>query len=92
MEILFAIFLKLSEQYTKLWPSIGSIVFGAISVYLMSKAMKEIPVAVVYAIWTGIGIAGITAVEIFYFDAQLTFVKLALIGLIVVCIMGLKIL
>lgn len=90
-EIFFATFLKLSDQFTKFWPSAGCFIFGAISVYLMSKAMKDIPVAVVYAIWTGIGIAGVAAIEIIFFDAQLTLFKISLIGIILMCIIGLKI-
>ena len=89
-EIGFAIFLKMSNQFTKLLPSISFIIFGAISFYLMSKAIKEISMPVVYAVWTGIGVAGVYFVEMMFFDEPFTVIKMFFVLLIVIGILGLK--
>jgi len=89
-EIGFATFLKLSEQFTKLIPSVGFVLFGALSFYLMGKAMKDISMPLVYSVWSGIGIAGIALIEIVFFNEPLNFVKIFFIFLILVGILGLK--
>ena len=89
-EIGFATFLKMSNQFTKLWPSLGFIFFGAISFYWMSKAMKDISMPVVYAVWTGIGVAGIYFIEIAFFNEPFSIMKMFFVLLIVVGILGLK--
>ena len=57
-EIGFALGLKYSEGFTRLWPTLGFMVSGGVSFYLLSVAMKTLPVGTAYAIWTGIGAAG----------------------------------
>lgn len=89
-EIGFTTFLKLSNQFTKLLPSLGFMAFGAVSFYFMSKAMKDIPIPIVYAIWTGIGIAGVYLVEVLFFAEPLNFIKVLFISLILIGILGLK--
>ncbi|WHQ46508.1 MAG: multidrug efflux SMR transporter [Candidatus Midichloria sp.] len=89
-EIGFTTFLKLSNQFTKLIPSIGFITFGATSFYFMSKAMKDIPMPIVYAAWTGIGIVGVYLVEVLFFNEPLNFMKIIFVSLILIGILGLK--
>ncbi|MDJ1257225.1 MAG: multidrug efflux SMR transporter [Candidatus Midichloria sp.] len=89
-EIGFTTFLKLSNQFTKLLPSLSFMVFGAVSFYFMSKAMKDIPIPIVYAIWTSIGIAGVYLVEVLFFTEPLNFIKVLFISLILIGILGLK--
>lgn len=50
--------LNFSEGFTRLWPSLGMLVSGGISFYLLSVAMQSIPVGTAYAIWTAVGAAG----------------------------------
>ena len=54
-EIGFAIGLKYTEGFTRLWPSMGTIVAAGISLWLLTQALRTIPVGTAYAIWTGIG-------------------------------------
>ncbi|MBA2511568.1 MAG: multidrug efflux SMR transporter, partial [Rubrobacteraceae bacterium] len=61
-EIGFAIGLKFSEGFSRLWPTLGMVLAGAVSFYLLSTAMKSLPAGTAYAIWTGIGAAGTAAV------------------------------
>jgi quaternary ammonium compound-resistance protein SugE len=89
-EIGFAIFLKISEQFTKVIPSILFVTFSVLSFYLMSRAVREIPMPIVYAVWSGIGIAGISVIEIVFFGAEINYDKLFFIVMILIGIMGLK--
>jgi quaternary ammonium compound-resistance protein SugE len=57
-EIGFAIGLKYSEGFTRLWPTLGMAASGGLSFYLLSLSMKSLPVGSAYAVWTGIGELG----------------------------------
>ena len=57
-EIGFALGLKHTEGFTRLWPSLGTAAAAAASLYLMTLAMRSIPVGTAYAVWTGIGAIG----------------------------------
>lgn len=89
-EIGFTIFLKKSEQFTKLTPTILFLIFSAISFLLMSKAMKNLPLGIVYAVWTGIGVAGTVVIEILYFHEPFSILKLFFITMMLLSIIGLK--
>ena len=72
-EILFASFLKLSDGFTKLGFTIAFVVSAAFSFYFLTKAMQEIPVGTAYAVWTGIGAAGVAIFGIIFFAEALSF-------------------
>ena len=54
-ETLFAIFLKQTEGFTKLWPTIGFVLSVAVSMGLLGLALRDLPVGTAYAVWVGIG-------------------------------------
>ena len=58
-EIAFALSLKPSEGFSRLWPTLGVLVFGVISVALLAKTLDHLPVGTAYAIWTGLGSVGV---------------------------------
>lgn len=58
LEIGFASMLKLSNNFTKIWPSIGFLVFATGSFSLLAWSLKVLPIGTAYAVWTGIGAAG----------------------------------
>ena len=58
LEIVFALSLKYSQGFTRLWPSVTFLIGGAGSFYLLTRALRTLPVGVAYAVWTGIGAAG----------------------------------
>jgi quaternary ammonium compound-resistance protein SugE len=89
-EIGWAIGLKYTEGFSRLWPSIGTGVAMVISVVLLALAMKTIPVGTAYAIWTGIGAVGTVALGIVLFGEPATVARLLCVGLIVCGIVGLK--
>lgn len=91
MEIGWAIGLKYTEGFTKLVPSVLTLVSMTASVILLGIALKTIPVGTGYAVWTGIGSVGTAILGIYLFGDPATAMRLACIGLIVAGIIGLKI-
>ena len=63
--------LKASEQFTKLWPSLGAVAGYAVAFYLLSLTLKDIPVGVAYAIWSGAGIVLISLFAFLFFRQTL---------------------
>ncbi|HET9883278.1 MAG TPA: quaternary ammonium compound efflux SMR transporter SugE [Candidatus Binatia bacterium] len=91
LEVLWAISLKYTEGFSKLWPTLFTVVGMVASFYFLAQALKVIPVGTGYAIWTGIGAAGTAILGIFLFDESATPARLACITVIVVGIIGLKV-
>lgn len=89
-EVAWAIGMKYSEGFTRLWPSVWTLIAMAISVWLLGYAMKSLPVGTAYAVWTGVGAVGTAILGIFLFGEPATLLRLSCIGLIVAGIMGLK--
>lgn len=90
-EIGWAVGLKYTEGFTKLWPSVITIIGMILSFYFLSNAVKTIPIGTAYAIWTGIGAVGTAILGIILFNESKEFARIIFICLIVVGIVGLKI-
>ncbi len=90
-EIIFALSLKYNEGFTKLIPSIVTAVAGAGSFGLLMLAIKTLPLGTAYAIWTGVGAAGIAIASIFLFKESIDIYRLSSISLIILGVIGLKI-
>jgi len=90
-EIIWAIGLKKAEGFTKLYPTIVTLVSGLISTLLLAYSVKTLPMGTAYAIWTGIGAAGIVMAGIFFFDEPKDSLRIVCIVLIFVSIVGLKV-
>ena len=90
LEVGWAIGLKYTEGFTRLWPSVGTIASMIISIGLLGLALKTLPVGTAYAVWTGIGAIGTAALGIYLFNEPATALRLASIGLILAGIVGLK--
>ena len=86
-EIAFALSLKPSDGFSRFWPTAGVLVFGVISVYLLSKTLDRLPVGTAYAVWTGLGSVGVVML---LFDEPLTPIRIACISLIVAGVLGLR--
>jgi quaternary ammonium compound-resistance protein SugE len=83
LEVGFATMLKLSSGFTKLWPSIGFLVFAAGSFSLLSWSLKVLPVGTAYAVWTGIGAAGTAIVGMIFFKDPVSFARITAIAFII---------
>ncbi|BCG64438.1 MAG: quaternary ammonium compound-resistance protein SugE [Methyloprofundus sp.] len=90
-EIIFALSLKYNEGFTKLIPSIVTAVAGAGSFGLLMLAIKTLPLGTAYAIWTGVGAAGIAIAGIFLFKESIDIYRLSSISLIIIGVIGLKV-
>ncbi len=91
-EIGWAVGLKYTEGFTRLWPSVFVGLSLVVSMALLSVAMKSLPLGTAYAVWTGIGAVGTVALGIILFKEPATVARLVCVGLIVSGILGLKIL
>lgn len=89
-EVCWAVGLKYTEGFTRLWPTAGTVLAMAVSFGLLSQAMKTLPLGTAYAIWTGIGAVGTALVGIALFGESANPARIACIGLIAAGIIGLK--
>jgi quaternary ammonium compound-resistance protein SugE len=90
-EVAWAIGLKYTDGFSKLWPSVFTIICMVVSMGLLAYAVKYLPVGTAYAIWTGIGAVGTAILGIILFNESKELVRIFFIFLIVVGIVGLKI-
>jgi quaternary ammonium compound-resistance protein SugE len=90
LEIGWAVGLKYTHGWTRLWPSIVTLTIMAASLYCLAQAVRVIPVGTGYAIWTGIGAVGTAILGIVLFSESAAPARLVCIGLIVAGILGLK--
>lgn len=89
-EVAWAIGLKYSEGFTKLYSSIATVLAMGISFYFLAKGLKTIPVGTAYAVWTGIGAVGTAVMGMILFDESRDLLRILCILLIVAGIVGLK--
>ncbi len=90
-EVGWAVGLKYTENFTRLWPSLGTLAAMAASVILLAWSLKTLPLGTAYAVWTGIGAVGTALLGIHLFDESREVLRLVCIGLIVAGIVGLKV-
>ncbi|HLA96730.1 MAG TPA: multidrug efflux SMR transporter [Pyrinomonadaceae bacterium] len=90
LEIAWAIGLKYTEGWTRLWPSVITGILLVASFYFLSLAVKTLPIGTAYAVWTGIGTVGAAILGMFLFDEPKDVVRIACIFLIIAGIAGLK--
>jgi quaternary ammonium compound-resistance protein SugE len=89
-EVGWAIGLKYTEGFTKLGPSVATIIGMIASFGLLSLALRTLPIGTAYAIWTGIGAVGTAVLGIVLFKEPADVARLVCIGLIVAGVIGLK--
>lgn len=89
-EVGWAIGLKYTEGFTRLWPTLGTATAMVVSVLLLGVALKSLPVGTGYAVWTGIGTVGTALLGIVLLGESAAAMRLVCIGLIVAGIVGLK--
>jgi quaternary ammonium compound-resistance protein SugE len=90
-EIGWAIGLKYTDGFSKLWPSVATAAAMVVSVVLLGWAMRSLPVGTAYAVWTGIGAVGTVVLGIVLFGEPATLGRLVCVSLIVAGIIGLKV-
>jgi quaternary ammonium compound-resistance protein SugE len=86
----WAIGLKYTEGFTRLWPSIWTVAAMIVSFWLLAFAMKTLPVGTAYGVWVGIGAVGTVILGIVLFNEPVNPMRLISVGLIILGIIGLK--
>lgn len=89
-EIGWAVGLKYTEGFSRLWPSAATLLAMTASVVLLGWSLKVLPLGTAYAVWTGIGAVGTAILGMFLFGESREVARLVSIGLIVAGIVGLK--
>jgi quaternary ammonium compound-resistance protein SugE len=90
-EVGWAIGLKYTDGFTRLWPTIGTIMAMVVSLGLLGVAMKSLPVGTSYAVWVGVGAVGTAIMGIALLGEVVNAGRLISLGLIIAGIVGLKI-
>jgi quaternary ammonium compound-resistance protein SugE len=90
-EIAWAIGLKYTEGWSRLWPSVITAALMIASFYFLSIAVRSLPIGTAYAVWTGIGTVGAALLGMFLFDEPRDVLRILCILLIISGIAGLKI-
>lgn len=91
-EVGWAVGLKYTEGFTRLWPSVGTLVAMLASVLLLGWSLKTLPLGTAYAVWTGIGVVGTALLGMALFGESREILRLLCIALIIAGIVGLKLL
>ncbi len=90
LEIGWAIGLKYTDGFTRLWPSVWTIAAMVVSMYLLALAARTLPIGTAYAVWVGIGAVGAAILGMFLLGEPRSAARIVCIGLIVAGVAGLK--
>ena len=89
-EIGWAIGLKYTDGFSRLWPTVGTVSAMIVSIVLLAMAVKTLPIGTAYAIWTGIGALGAVILGIVLFGDSASPARLVCVALVLTGIIGLK--
>ncbi len=89
-EVGWAVGLKYTEGFSRLWPSVWTVALMIASVALLGWALKALPLGTAYAVWTGIGAVGTALLGMYLFNESRDVLRFVCIGLIAAGIVGLK--
>lgn len=89
-EVGWAIGLKYTEGFTRLWPTLWTILAIVSSLWLLANAMKSLPIGTAYSVWVGVGVVGTVILGIVLFEEPINAARLISIMLIIIGIIGLK--
>ncbi|MCP3163236.1 MULTISPECIES: DMT family transporter [Myxococcus] len=82
-EVVATSLLKSTQGFTRLWPTVGCLTGYAVAFALLSQAVKQVPVGVAYAMWSGLGTAAIVAIGVVFLDEPMSATKLLGVALII---------
>lgn len=90
LEVCWAIGLKYTEGFTRLWPTVGTVLAMVLSIWLLGIAMKSLPVGTAYSVWVGVGAVGTVILGIVLFGEPANAARVISVALIIAGIIGLK--
>jgi quaternary ammonium compound-resistance protein SugE len=91
-EIFWALGLKASEGFARFWPTVFTLIMLTLSIYLLSLALRDIPISTAYVVWTGIGATGTALAGILYYNEPVSLAKIICLILIIGGVAGLRVL
>ena len=89
-EVSWAVGLKYTDGFSRLWPSLATLIAMVLSVAFLELALRSLPLGTAYAVWTGIGVIGTTVLGIHLFGESAAMLRLGCIAIIVAGIVGLR--
>ena len=89
-EVVWAVGLKYTEGFTKLWPSLLTLGAMLVSFWFLSQSLKSIPMGTAYTVWTAIGAVGTVIYGITFLKEPATAPRIICISLIIIAVIGLK--
>lgn len=90
LEVGWAIGLKYTQGFTRLWPTVGTVLAMVASMWLLGLATKSLPVGTAYTVWVGIGAVGTVVLGIALLGESANIARLVSVALIVIGVVGLK--
>ena len=90
LEVCWAIGLKYTEGFTRLWPTVGTVLAMVLIIWLLGIAMKSLPVGTAYSVWVGVGAVGTVILGIVLFGEPANAARVISVALIIAGIIGLK--
>lgn len=90
LEVAWSVGLKYTEGFTRLWPSVWTVLGFAASMFLLSQAARTLPIGTAYGVWVGIGAAGAAVVGMLVLGEPATAGRIFFICLLLVSVVGLK--
>ena len=90
LEVVWALGLKRTEGFTRLWPSVFTLVAMGLSFFLLARAVRTLPIGTAYAVWVGIGAVGTAVVAMLFMGESRSLLRLGSILLIVAGVIGLR--
>ena len=90
LEVCWALGLKSTQGFTRLWPSLSVVAMLVASLWLLALAVRQLPIGTAYAVWVGIGAAGAALAAVFVHGEILTPARAFFLGLLLVAVIGLK--
>ena len=90
LEIVWALGLKRTEGFTRLWPSVFTLAAMGLSFYLLARAVRTLPIGTAYAVWVGIGAVGTALAGLIFFGEPRTLLRIGSVALIIAGVVGLR--
>ncbi|MEK8171092.1 multidrug efflux SMR transporter [Streptomyces sp. M19] len=90
LEVGWSAGMKYTEGFTRLWPSVGTAAGIVLSMLLLARATKTLPIGTAYGVWVGIGAAGAAVLGMVVFGEPATAARIFFIALLLVAVVGLK--
>lgn len=91
LEVVWAVALKYTDGFTRLWPSVIGVSAAAVSFFMLAVALRSLPVGTAYAVWIGLGACGVVTAGVVMFGESMSPLRLVCLALILIGVVGLRV-